>query len=326
MYTDKYKLWFIIPALLLVSGLIRPLPVLAQAARPQVPQRFESAESAVDALARAVAKKDRAGLTAIFGPQAEILSGPVEDRIVAEEFEAFDKAFREVHQLVKIGDYQALLIGPDHWPLPVPLAQDDGRWYFDIEAGLDELVLRRIGRNELNAIEACLAYFDAQRDYYQLNPEGSPHRHYARFLVSRPGHKDGLYWAGQKPGEPVSPLGELMAAAADQPEAFRQEGRQPYHGYYYKILTSQGPNAPGGAWGYIENGRMDGGFGLLAYPAEYAVSGVMSFMINQSGQIYEKDLGPQGSKAAAEMESFDPDSSWSQLREVQDGLAIVNDQ
>ncbi|UQZ90198.1 DUF2950 domain-containing protein [Deltaproteobacteria bacterium Smac51] len=322
----RNSLWHRVLALLIVSAFIHPGAVLAQAVPSPAPQRFQSAESAVTALAQAVAKKDRAGLTAIFGPEAEALLGPGDDQAGNEEFEAFDRAFHEAHQLVKIGDYQALLIGLDSWPLPVPLAQDGGQWYFDVEAGLDELILRRIGRNELNAIEVCLAYFDAQRDYYQLNPEDSPRRHYARFLVSRPGHKDGLYWDVQKSGEPVSPLGELMALAAEQPESVPQKERQPYHGYYYKILTRQGPNAPGGAWDYIEEDQMDGGFGLLAYPAEYALSGVMSFVINQSGQIYEKDLGPQGFKAAAEMESFDPDSSWSRLRDIRVDQADANGQ
>lgn len=312
----RNRLRLAIPALLLALALAAAAPALA--AENNDPQRFDSAESAVEALARAVAGKDRAALNKIFGARAEALLGPADDLAAPAEFEAFDRAFNESHELMTTGDYQTLLLGHDRWPLPIPLARDGDRWYFDAEAGLDELALRRIGRNELDAMEVCLAYFDAQRDYYQLNPEGSAVRHYARSLISQPGRKDGLFWETHQEGDPVSPLGELMALAALQPEAGRLNQPRPYHGYYYKILTGQGPNAPGGAWNYLEDGQMVGGFGLVAYPAEYGVSGIMSFMINQSGRICQKDLGPGGGDQAAWLDVFDPDSTWTWLDENQE--------
>jgi hypothetical protein len=189
--------------------------------------------------------------------------------------------------------------------------QKSGAWQFDAVSGRREVLLRRIGRNELAAIQTALAYVDAQNDYASMNPEGSKVDTYAQRIVSSPGKKDGLYWPAAA-NEPQSPLGEAFATATIQ--GYRPGGDQiPYHGYYYKVLTEQGPNAPGGAMSYVVKGNMIGGFGLLAYPAEYGNSGVMSFMVNHAGVVLQRDLGPNTERIALRMTAFDPDPSWRQV-------------
>jgi len=187
----------------------------------------------------------------------------------------------------------------------------DGTWRFDTEAGRDEILFRRIGRNELNTIQAILAYVDAQQEYAEKGIGGNGV--YAQRIVSQPGKKDGLYWPVQF-GEDESPLGELAAAASAAGYRASQQ-RQPYHGYYYKILTRQGPNAPGGAIDYVVKGRMMGGFALVAYPAEYRNSGVMTFLVNHQGIVYQKDLGPNTTGIASGMTAYNPDSTWERVAE-----------
>jgi hypothetical protein len=205
-------------------------------------------------------------------------------------------------------------LGDDLWPFPVPIVKKDGGWFFDTDAGKDELLNRRIGKNELAAIPAMRAYVDAQRDYAGKDHDGDEVLEYAQRLVSSPGKEDGLYWPPAFDGD-VSPLGPLVAYAQAEgysPELREEEEaeRGPFHGYYFKILTRQGKHAPGGKYNYVTNGNMIGGFALVAWPAEYGDSGIMTFIVNQQGRVYQKDLGPTTSKIAQKMSTYDPDPTW----------------
>ena len=223
----------------------------------------------------------------------------------------FLTAYEEAHGLdSSVEGVTTLEVGTDKWPFPFPIVQRDGRWRFDGAAGKEEVLNRRVGENELSTIQSCLAFVDAQREYYVRNPERDPLLHYAQKLVSTEGRKDGLYWptAGD---EAQSPLGEEFAQARG--EGYFQEGvsqATPFHGYVYRLLKSQGPHAAGGAYSYVVRDKMLGGFALIAVPAEYGSSGVMTFLVNHDGVVYSKDLGPDSAKAALSMESFDPDQSW----------------
>ena len=217
----------------------------------------------------------------------------------------------EANKIVLESDSQAtLVIGDDEWPMPIPLVKSGGRWRFDSRQGEKEILARRIGANELAAIQVCLAIVDAEHEYAAQDRAGDGVPHYAARFVSTPGNHDGLYWETQT-DEPPSPLGPLLAAAASEGYT-NSEFRtlEPYHGYYYKILTSQGADAPGGAYDYLVKGKMIGGFAVLAYPARYGASGVMSFMVNHEGVVYEKNLGRRTAERAAEITSFNPDASW----------------
>ncbi len=292
---------------------------------PESLRLFASPDEAGAALAQASALKDRTGLTAILGRDAPGVLGTADDPVTDEELTSFAQAYQTHHEWAEFSGHQVLLLGGDLWPFPIPLARaPGGRWAFDGPTGQDELALRQLGRNELDAMEVCRAYFEAQMDYFRLNPEQSGPPRYAARLVSTPGHKDGLYWPAAGPDDPPSPLGELLARAdrsegggsAIEGSATPPDTQRPYYGYFYKTLTGQGPLAPGGAWEYVVDGQATGGFGLLAYPAEYGRSGVMSFMINQSGRIYEKDLGPQTPDLAARQILFNPDYGWTLVPEL----------
>jgi hypothetical protein len=221
-------------------------------------------------------------------------------------------AFDKKHQIVKKGDNAAdLVLGPNDWQLPIPLVQKAGVWQFDSDTGRREILSRRIGRNELNAIQVALSYVDAQNDYASMNPQGTKVDTYAQRIISSPGKKDGLYWPAAA-NEPQSPLGEAFASATVQ--GYRPGANaSPYHGYYYKVLTGQGANVPGGAMNYLVKGNLIGGFGLVAYPAEYGNSGVMTFIVNHSGVVFQKDLGPNTARIASRMTAFDPDKSWTKV-------------
>jgi Protein of unknown function (DUF2950) len=213
------------------------------------------------------------------------------------------------HQLVMDGDNKAtLIIGPDDFPFPIPLVRKNGAWQFDTLAGRREILVRRIGRNELDAIQASLAYVDAQNDYAEKDRTGQGAGVYAQRIVSEPGKMNGLYWPASQ-GSDESPLGELIAEATSQGYSVGG-GRTPYHGYYFKILTKQGPEAPGGALDYVVRGKMIGGFALVAYPAQYGNSGVMTFLVNHTGIVYQKDLGPRTAEIAGQISSYNPDQTW----------------
>jgi hypothetical protein len=252
---------------------------------------------------------------AIFGPAGrEVLSSgdAVEDRSVRERFL---NAYETKNAVIRDGDMKAVLqIGAEEWPFPIPIVKRGEKWFFDTKKGKEELNNRRIGKNELSTIQTCLAYVDAQREYAANDRDGDGLLEYAQKFSSTTGKKDGLYWKA-KASEEESPLGDFFARATR--EGYRKASNKPvpYHGYYFRVLKAQGKNAPGGAYDYIINGNMIGGFGMVAYPANYGVSGVMTFVINHDGIVYEKNLGKDTAKIAQMIKLFDPDKTW---REVAD--------
>lgn len=273
------------------------------------PRRFGSAEDAVQALVSAVRAGDVNAMVRVLGSdgRALVVSGdPVLDQRARERFVA---EYDAGHSLVATGETTVLHVGRDDWPFPIPLVKDGDRWRFDARLGRDEILARRIGRNELYTIQTCLAYVDAQREYYTQDRNGDGILEYAKQFASTPGARDGLYWPTQ-PGERQSPLGELVVRA--RAEGYRREtaGHTPYHGYYYRILTAQGPSAPDGAYDYVVRGHMLAGFALVAFPAQYGNSGVMTFLVNHDGIVYQKDLGPRTREIAMAMRAFDPDPTW----------------
>jgi hypothetical protein len=279
---------------------------------------FASPEEAVASLAKAVKAKDAEALRAIFGPAIADIENP--DRVQAtNEFANFAAALEAKHDLVHESATKCVLeIGTNAWPFPVPIVQADGHWFFDTAAGTEELLNRRIGKNELAALEATRAYVAAQREYASRDRDGDEVLEYAQRLSSSPGSKDGLYWPPELDGE-ISPLGPLVAeaqAAGYQMVTKAGTGeRKPFHGYYFRILPKQGKHAPGGKYDYTINGNMIGGFALVAWPAEYRESGVMTFIVNQQGCVYQKDLGPKTGKLAPGMKAYDPDPSWKASRD-----------
>jgi len=281
----------------------------AAAAAPKQ-KSYPSPEAAVEALVKATRENNSAALLELFGPGSEPLvsSGDeIEDRLHREQFV---KAYGEKNRLeAGPGGRVTLYIGNDDWPFPIPVVKSGNRWRYDTRAGRDEILSREIGENELSAIQVCLAIADAQRDYADQmgNRTGQPE--YAQKLESSEGARDGLYWEAEE-GDAPSPLGLLAARA--RAEGYGQSGGipTPYHGYLYKILKAQGANAAGGAYEYVVNGKMIGGFAVVAYPAAYGSSGVNSFIVNHEGIVYKKDQGRDTEKKAASMTSFDPDKSW----------------
>jgi hypothetical protein len=282
-------------------------------------KHFETPEAAVEALVAALKLEDKTSLYALFGPDEKELidSGdPVADHNAAM---GFIERYESGHRILKTSATRAELeVGEDQWPLPIPIVKDAAGWRFDGAAGEEEIVSRRIGRNELSAIQASLAYVDAQREYYVRNPEKSPLLHYARYITSSPGRKDGLYWPTAE-GEEPSPLGPLFDSASAEGYQIKQgEERAPYHGYYYRILEGQGTRAPGGAYSYLAHGKLIGGFGLISYPASYGVSGVMTFLVNQDGDVYEIDLGPLTEGRAQAISLFDLNENTVRVVDEQD--------
>jgi hypothetical protein len=273
---------------------------------------FKSPEDAVSAMIDAVKKNDTKALLAVFGPGSKglVSSGDeVADKTASEQFVA---RYDEKNRLEQVGDKKVLLhIGNDDWPFPIPIVKTGKNWRFDTKAGKHEILARRIGRNELSAIQTCLVYVDAQREYALKDRDKNGLLEYAQKFGSKPGEKDGLYWE-TKEGEEESPLGPAVAKAVREGYARKKTSDQPtpYHGYYYRILKAQGKSAPGGAYDYVVDGKMIGGFALVAYPAQYGNSGIMSFIVNQDGVVYQKDLGKNTAKIAQAMKSFDPDKAW----------------
>lgn len=277
-----------------------------------VQRRFASLEEAVGALVDAMRAGDRKTMLAIFGQEGKglVWSGDeVSDRHARERFVA---AYDDKHRLEAGGGKVVLVVGRDDFSFPIPIVPDGPSWRFDTAAGREELLNRRIGQNELNIIQVCLAYVDAQREYYASDPDGDALLQYARKFASSPGRRDGLYFE-TKAGEPPSPLGPLVARARAEGYSRKTSAPVAYWGYYYRILTAQGKDAPGGAYDYLAHGRMMGGFALVAHPAQYGVSGVMTFIVNQDGVVYQKDLGPDSAAIARAMKEFNPDSTWTKV-------------
>lgn len=276
-------------------------------------QVFPAPEEAVVALGQAVNTTNRAALASIFGDAADHLVNPDEVQ-GASELADFAAAFNLANRLVaESSTRKVLLIGADDWPFPIPLVQLAKGWQFDTAAGLEELLNRRIGRNELEVLRALRAYVQAQREYASRDRDGDQVLEYAQRIASSPGQTDGLYWPIELTGE-MSPFGPLIADA--QSEGYFKGGRdpdtgpQPFHGYLFKIMTRQGKHAPGGKHDYVINGNMIGGFAMVAWPAEYGDTGVMTFIVNQQGRVYQKDLGFNTMKIARKMRAYDPDPSW----------------
>ncbi|HTW86511.1 MAG TPA: DUF2950 domain-containing protein [Candidatus Binataceae bacterium] len=304
--TGRLAVWAL--CISIVLGLCGARAVMAQEPGQKT---FGSALEATDAFAAAVQNHDEAAMLAILGPSGKdlISSGdPVADRNKQDSFAA---NYRESHQFAAAGDGRTFLyIGPNNWPTPIPLEKKGSQWYFDTNYGKQEILYRRIGADELNVIKVCAAIADAQRDYYAGLHDGASEHQYAQKFHSTPGMHNGLFWEVEA-GQPESPLGPLVAQAANEGYQHHANGQpQPFNGYFYRLLTSQGASAPGGAKSYMVDGKMTGGFAVVAYPATYRDSGVMTFMVNQDGQIYQKDLGPDTALIASKMVAYDPDSTW----------------
>lgn len=286
-----------------------PLPLAAQDQRV-----FSSPVEAATALFAAVNSDDAAALGSILGPDSQQLlsSGdPVADR---NSLAQFASEWDQMHRLANDDQGRVIIyLGSNNWPAPIPIVKKDGGWVFDTAAGKDELIYRRIGRNELYTIGVLENLASAQLEYQSEDHDG---HQFAKYILSDPGKEDGLYWETAE-GSPPSPIGPLVANAAMQGYKVQksEEGATaaPFHGYFYKVLTSQGKNAPGGAKNYIVDGKMTGGFAFLAWPAEYRSSGVMTFMVNQDSVIVQKDLGPDTATIAKQISVFNPDSSWEQV-------------
>ena len=295
----------------LVLALALGLPGAAIAA--DTTRTFATPEEAVSALVDATSTHSGADLRALFGPAAAELQNP--DRVQAtNEFRAFSAALQASHRLVhESGTNCVLELGTNAWPFPVPIVKKDGRWFFDTAAGTEELLNRRIGKNELSVLKSMRGYVAAQREYASRDRNSDEVLEYAQRISSTPGTKDGLYWPIELDGE-VSPLGPMVADARSEGYSLKADSRntprEPVHGYLFKVLTCQGKNAPGGKYSYLINGRMLGGFALVAWPAEYGESGIMTFIVNQQGRVYQKDLGPKTGNLAAAMKVYDPEPGW----------------
>jgi Protein of unknown function (DUF2950) len=289
-----------------------PLVLLAVRGIAQEPQEtFSTPGQAVKALITALETNDNTALLAILGPDGkEVVSSGDEVADKAEKAR-FVERYKAQHALVASSPTKEILtVGANAWPMPIPLVKAEGKWHFDSIAGKEELVYRRIGANELGAISASRGYVAAQRDYASQGRDGQPAGIYAQRINSEPGKHNGLYWE-TKEGEPPSPAGPLMAEASTGGYALESARKPtPYHGYYYRLLKAQGPAAPGGSKSYEVDGKLTGGFALVAYPAQYRVSGVMTFIVNENGQVYQKDLGEQTDELAKAMMEFNPDKTW----------------
>ncbi|MGV8918865.1 MAG: DUF2950 domain-containing protein [Pseudomonas sp.] len=281
-------------ALVIAVGVVWSCIALAQ-------QTFPTPDKAAEAFVKALGTEhaDQARLTELLGKDWR--SFIPREGMERSDVDAFLKQYGEQHSIEKPGDNQALLsVGSDHWTLPIPMTKGASGWRFDTKAGGAEVRIRRIGRNELAAMQSVLTYHDAQMDYASKDRDGDGALEYAQKIFSSPGMHDGLYWADDDTGE-ISPLGPLFGKSI---------GGDDWHGYHFRILDGQGPSAPGGAYSYLIGDKMSRGFALIAWPAKYDDTGVMSFMISHEGQVFEKDLGPGGDKLASSMKRFDPDDSW----------------
>jgi hypothetical protein len=290
--------------------------MLAASPSAQAQQKYASPEEAFNALVAAAKADDTRGLVTVLGKGGlDIVSSDdeVADRSLRQEFLA---AYDKRHEIMTDGGKSFLIVGENKFPIPIPLVQKNGFWQFDTVAGRQEILYRRIGQNELDTIQTCLTYVDAQNEFADKNKDGN-FNVYAQRIISDQGKRNGLYWPAAA-NEEQSPLGALMAEASS--EGYHAgRGQTPYHGYYYRILTRQGETAPGGAVDYIVRGKMIGGFALVAYPARYGNSGVKTFLVNHQGVVYEKDLGPQTDRIASRMIAFSPDQTWTKVTVAEQG-------
>jgi hypothetical protein len=288
-------------------GAILAVALLTSASQAQ--QAYPSPEDAAAALAAAVKTGTRNAMLRVLGSAADDIVESGDDVADAETRQRFVSAYDAKHSIKADGNKKAtLILGADEFPFPIPLVNNKSGWEFDPAAGRLEILYRRIGRNELDAIQTCLAFVDAQDEYAEKDRTGAGVGVYAQRIVSSPGKKDGLFW---RDDPDPSPLGELAAQASA--EGYKVGEQAPYHGYYFRILKGQGSDAPGGAFYYVVKGKMIGGFALVAYPAEYGNSGVMTFMVNHAGTVYQKDLGTRTDSIAKRAYLFDPDQTWKKV-------------
>jgi hypothetical protein len=299
----------------LLTIAVLALTTPSQASAAPAGKSFSSPEDAVRALGAAVNSRETNALVAIFGPSIREIKSP--DPVQAQkELGDFTARFNTSNHINRVDDNRCILeIGQDQWPFAIPMVRTNGGWFFDTDAGKQEILNRRIGQNELQALKSLRGAAQAQREYASADRDGDEVLEYAQKIISTPGTKDGLYWSPDIDGE-ISPLGPAMADAQGE-GYFKQsskdnapQGPQPFYGYFFKILTRQGKHAPGGAYDYIINGNMIGGFAFVAWPAKYGDSGVMTLMINQQGKVYQKDLGTDTESIVKNMKTYDPDSSW----------------
>ncbi len=307
---NTLRVAFVVAGLVVAAGCAKkPEPRDAAAATG-----FDSPEAAVAALVAALEKNDVAQLESLLGSGSEELLNSGDAVQDASDRAGFLTAYGEKQALIDDGtDRKVLVIGEDDWPMPVPLVKRDGKWTFDGEAGIDEMIYRRVGANELGAIDVSRGFVSAQLEYASEGRDGDPPGIYALKLISDEGLHNGLYWPAAE-GEPESPAGPFVAAAAA--EGYRRaegEARTPYHGYYYRMLYAQGANANGGARDYFKDGLLTEGFALVAWPADYGSSGVMTFLVNQDGVVFQKDLGEETAIAVESINAFDPDSTWTAI-------------
>ena len=277
-------------------------------AEPQAPQTFATPHEAGEALVAAAEHNDTAAMLKVLGPGSKdiVESGdPAEDKSGRAQFAERARARMRVAAEPGNPDRAVLVVGENDWPFPVPLYRKEGRWSFDAARGRTEILARRVGRNEMAAMEVCRGYVEAQMAYAVHDRNGDGILQYAQKIVSSPGKKDGLYWAGVSDAL-------VPKAFADAAAALPAEGKKPapYHGYYFRVLKAQGPDAPGGAMDYVVKGQMMGGFAMVTYPAEYGVSGVKTFLVSHRGLVYEKDLGPGTGTLARQLVRFNPDKTW----------------
>lgn len=306
--------WLVMLACLIATAvfLLGAAPASHSTGMPQ--KSFYSPEEAVKSLVAAVRANDIGEMRAILGPGSRELISSGDEAADRTGREKFLKAYDQMNTLEQeSADKMVLSIGANNWPMPIPIVKKGATWVFDTQKGKQEILNRRIGRNELRVIEVLHAYVDAQHEYATKDCRGSGKVEFAQRLISTEGKRDGLYWEA-KEGKEESPLGPLVAQAAK--EGYANPNLSPFHGYYFKILRNQGKHAAGGTYNYVVKGRMILGFALVAYPAEYGSSGVMTFIVNQDGTIYQKNLGKSTKRKAEAMKIFDPDKTWTKVEET----------
>ena len=304
----------ILAALAILLTACFPIRSMAQQAGQKT---FSSPEDASNALVTAARNNDEKTMLDILGPDGKQIVSSGDDAEDAESRANFVRRYEQMHRLMKEPDGTTVLyIGAENWPTPIPLVNQGNSWYFDTEAGKKEILYRRVGRNELSAISVCQELVAAQKEFYSAQ-----HNEYAKEIFSNEGQRNGLYWKAAE-GEPQSPVGPLVASAFAEGYAKSQNGSPtPYRGYYYRMLTRQGKNGPGGAKSYLLNGKMAEGFAFVAYPAEYRSSGVMTFIVNEDGVVYQKDLGKKTEVLAKALKEYNPNSSWQKAEEEQEETA-----
>jgi len=293
-----------------ILAVLITLMVITSIAQQRSQQTFKSPAEAVQAMVDAAKRNDTEELKRIFGPQsAEILSSGDSVADKRDRERALNK-YDEIHRLVIEPDNtERLYLGAENWPFPIPLVQKNGVWFFDTAAGAKEVLFRRIGRNEYATIDALRALVEAQKEYASAPRDGASEKQYAQQILSDEGRQNGLFWKPAE-GQPRSPIGPFVAAASAEGYTKSKEGPTPFHGYIYRLIQSQGRNAPGGAMSYMTGGKMTRGFAIVAYPAIYRNSGVMTFIVDKNGKVYQKNLGPRTAEIAKAMTQYNPDKTW----------------